>query len=235
MHRLGEHLVQVPLGWFSKANRGAFTRLVTEGTAILMSIPGMIIAQLVTVTVTPATVAIAVLFVDWRLSLAMVVFVPLGIRAYRNVQRAVVPDTRRSARANPSWHRASSNMHRRSKFYVRPVRVAKAGLAPAASTAARSSTSVASGAPGGGSRSVPLNRCGCCDGQATRPPPGRRVQRHEVDAVHLDDPGVRARGTAAGPTAIVHLPGPVAPASTVKPARLERERGVAEHRARDPR
>ncbi|MDJ0107050.1 ABC transporter transmembrane domain-containing protein, partial [Rhodococcus erythropolis] len=92
MHRLGEHLVQVPLGWFSKANRGAFTRLVTEGTAILMSIPGMIIAQLVTVTVTPATVAIAVLFVDWRLSLAMVVFVPLGIRAYRNVQRAVVPE-----------------------------------------------------------------------------------------------------------------------------------------------
>lgn len=92
MHRLGEHLVQVPLGWFSKANRGAFTRLVTEGTAILMSIPGMILAQLVTVTVTPATVAIAVLFVDWRLSLTMVVFVPLGIRAYRNVQRAVVPE-----------------------------------------------------------------------------------------------------------------------------------------------
>ena len=55
MHRLGEHLVQIPLGWFSKANRGAFTRLVTEGTAILMSIPGMIVAQLVTVTVTPAT------------------------------------------------------------------------------------------------------------------------------------------------------------------------------------
>ena len=92
MHRLGEHLVQIPLGWFSKANRGAFTRLVTEGTAILMSIPGMIVAQLVTVTVTPATVAIAVLFVDWRLSFAMVVFVPLGIRAYRNVQRAVVPE-----------------------------------------------------------------------------------------------------------------------------------------------
>ncbi|MEV3976848.1 ABC transporter ATP-binding protein, partial [Streptomyces sp. NPDC050698] len=52
MHRLGEHLVQIPLGWFSKANRGAFTRLVTEGTAILMSIPGMIVAHLVTVTVT---------------------------------------------------------------------------------------------------------------------------------------------------------------------------------------
>ncbi|ROO60457.1 ATP-binding cassette subfamily B protein [Micromonospora sp. Llam0] len=92
LHRLGEHATRIPLGWFDKATKGRLVQLVTESTAILMTVPGTILSQLVTVVVTPLTVFVAVLFVDVRMALALVAFVPLGVWAYRRVQRAVRPE-----------------------------------------------------------------------------------------------------------------------------------------------
>jgi ATP-binding cassette, subfamily B, bacterial IrtB/YbtQ len=92
MHRLGEHVTRAPLGWFGKENKGRIVQLVTEATGILMTVPGTILSQLVTVVVTPLAVFAVVLFVDWRMALALVAFVPLGIWAYRRVQAATAPE-----------------------------------------------------------------------------------------------------------------------------------------------
>ncbi|MBN9794076.1 ABC transporter ATP-binding protein [Pseudonocardia sp. TMWB2A] len=87
MRRLGEAAVTLPLGWFDAANRGRLTRLVTEATSILMSVPGLIVRNLVAVTVTPLVVVVVTAFVDPRVALAMVALVPVGWFAYRRVQR----------------------------------------------------------------------------------------------------------------------------------------------------
>lgn len=87
MRRVGAHAASLPLGWFTKKNVGALTALVTESTSVLMTIPGMITARIVSAIVTPLTVLVVVLFVDWRMALAMVAFVPLGLVAYRRLSR----------------------------------------------------------------------------------------------------------------------------------------------------
>lgn len=82
-HRLGDHVAALPLGWFDGTTVGRLTRM---GTKSVLSIAGScahLLQPLVTGVLTPATVVVVMLFLDWRLGIATLVCSPLILFAAR--------------------------------------------------------------------------------------------------------------------------------------------------------
>lgn len=82
-HRLGDHVAALPLGWFDGTTVGRLTRM---GTKSVLSIAGScahLLQPLVTGVLTPATVLVVMVFLDWRLGLAALVCSPLILLAAR--------------------------------------------------------------------------------------------------------------------------------------------------------
>ncbi|MGW3834606.1 ABC transporter ATP-binding protein [Streptomyces microflavus] len=82
-HRLGDHVAALPLGWFDGTTVGRLTRM---GTKSVLSIAGScahLLQPLVTGVLTPATVVVVMLLLDWRLGLATLVCSPLILFAAR--------------------------------------------------------------------------------------------------------------------------------------------------------
>ncbi|MFF0261603.1 ABC transporter ATP-binding protein [Streptomyces microflavus] len=82
-HRLGDHVAALPLGWFDGTTVGRLTRM---GTKSVLSIAGScahLLQPLVTGVLSPATVVVVMLFLDWRLGLATLVCSPLILFAAR--------------------------------------------------------------------------------------------------------------------------------------------------------
>lgn len=81
--RLGDHVVTLPLGWFSGERVGRLSRLVTAGTTMVAGLFAHLLAPLVVAVATPATIVLAMLFLDWRLAVATLVCTPLLYLAFR--------------------------------------------------------------------------------------------------------------------------------------------------------
>ena len=81
--RLGAHVAALPLGWFGFERVGELVRLSSQGVTDVMGTAGHRLRPMVAAIVTPATVAIAMFFVDWRLALATVLTAPLIYGAHR--------------------------------------------------------------------------------------------------------------------------------------------------------
>lgn len=96
--RLVDHVAKLPLGWFTAKRRGQMPQLVSEIQGI-GNFPAMVLEQTTLALTTPATVVVFVALVDWRLSLAFLAMVPLGIICYRRIQRAQAPTRIEEAKA----------------------------------------------------------------------------------------------------------------------------------------
>ncbi|GIH23372.1 ABC transporter [Acrocarpospora phusangensis] len=70
-HQLGDHLSALPLGWFEADRVGRIGRLVVQGVRAVMGVPAHLLQPVVTAFLTPVTVVVAALFLDWRLGLAL--------------------------------------------------------------------------------------------------------------------------------------------------------------------
>jgi ATP-binding cassette subfamily B protein IrtB len=81
--RFGNHLGTLGVGWFSSAKIGTLTRLATAGIGEITTVFAHLLAPMVTAIVTPLTVLAVMVFLDWRLALAMAVTVPLLYASYR--------------------------------------------------------------------------------------------------------------------------------------------------------
>ncbi|NEW44770.1 ABC transporter ATP-binding protein [Nocardia cyriacigeorgica] len=75
--RLGDHLGAMPLGAFGPSTSGQASRLITSSTREVMGVFAHLLTPLVTAVLVPMTVAVGMLFIDWRISLAMVVSAPV--------------------------------------------------------------------------------------------------------------------------------------------------------------
>lgn len=75
--RLGDHLGALPLGWFSNHTAGSTSRVLNSSTNEVLRVFAQLLTPLITAVLTPVTVAVAMLWVDWRVSLAMVVTAPV--------------------------------------------------------------------------------------------------------------------------------------------------------------
>jgi ATP-binding cassette subfamily B protein IrtB len=78
MHeRVGDHVAALPMGWFDSEKVGRLSRIVTSGTVSVGGLFAHLLTPLVSGVATPATIAVATLFFDWRLGIAMLVCAPL--------------------------------------------------------------------------------------------------------------------------------------------------------------
>lgn len=74
--RLGDHLVRLPLGWFTSEKVGRVARSATTGTFTVTNVFAHLLTPVVSGVVTPATVVVAMLVLDWRLGLVLLCCVP---------------------------------------------------------------------------------------------------------------------------------------------------------------
>ncbi|MFC8366727.1 MULTISPECIES: ABC transporter ATP-binding protein [unclassified Streptomyces] len=81
--RLGDHLVRLPLGWFTSEKVGRVARSATTGTLTVTNVFAHQLTPLVSGIVTPATVALVMLVLDWRLGLVLVACAPLLYATHR--------------------------------------------------------------------------------------------------------------------------------------------------------
>ncbi|MBD0735839.1 ABC transporter ATP-binding protein [Streptomyces sp. CBMA29] len=82
-HRLGDHLVTLPLGWFTAKRGDRLTRLVGQGAKDTSGIVAHLLEPLLTGVLTPAVVVIGVFAWDWRLGLTLLVCAPVLYAVHR--------------------------------------------------------------------------------------------------------------------------------------------------------
>ncbi|MFV2198402.1 ABC transporter ATP-binding protein [Nocardiopsis sp. LOL_012] len=76
-HRIGDHLVRLPLGWFTGARLGELNRIATEGVSRTTSLPVHTYPPLADAVVTPVVAVAALFLFDWRVALACAACLPL--------------------------------------------------------------------------------------------------------------------------------------------------------------
>lgn len=75
--RVGDHLATLPTGWFSPSRIGEVSVLAGRGVLQAMSAIAHLLGPLISAIVAPATVAIVITFIDWRIGLAVCATTPL--------------------------------------------------------------------------------------------------------------------------------------------------------------
>ena len=85
---LGDHIVRLPLGWFTKERSGQVAALLTKELQMAMDVPSTFLRQMVIAVTTPAAVVVLFLFVDWRIGLVFVIADPLLLWASRAMAKA---------------------------------------------------------------------------------------------------------------------------------------------------
>ncbi|MGI5290875.1 ABC transporter ATP-binding protein [Nonomuraea polychroma] len=78
-HGIGRHLAGLPLGWFAGTRSGALARTVAQTTMSAAGSASHVWPELLSAIVTPATVVVVTVFVDWRMAAAFAVTVPLAL------------------------------------------------------------------------------------------------------------------------------------------------------------
>ncbi|MGX1807182.1 ABC transporter ATP-binding protein [Nocardia sp. NPDC055321] len=74
--RIGDQLNSLPLGWFRTRHSGVLSRTAVESVREIQGAVAHLLTKAVSSVVVPLGVAVGMLFVDWRLALAMLVAAP---------------------------------------------------------------------------------------------------------------------------------------------------------------
>jgi ATP-binding cassette subfamily B protein len=94
--RLGEHLVDLPLGWLTGTRRAHIIDLATTGVPQAMSFPAILLRPALTALVTPIAAALTLGLLDRRFALTLLVMTAVGYGASRQSARlAATVDARR--------------------------------------------------------------------------------------------------------------------------------------------
>ena len=76
-HRLGDHLAQLPIGWYSARRVGEMSVLASHGVLQALSVIVHLLAPLISASVTPLTIVVVMLAFNWQMGLAALVAVPV--------------------------------------------------------------------------------------------------------------------------------------------------------------
>jgi ATP-binding cassette subfamily B protein IrtB len=76
-HRLGDHLARLPIGWYSAGRVGEVSVLASQGVLQAMSVLAHLLAPFISACVTPLTIVVVMLAVNWQLGLAALVAAPV--------------------------------------------------------------------------------------------------------------------------------------------------------------
>jgi ATP-binding cassette, subfamily B, bacterial IrtB/YbtQ len=76
-HRLGDHLAQLPIGWYSARRVGEMSVLASHGVLQALSVIVHLLAPLISACMTPLTIVVVMLAFNWQMGLAALVAVPV--------------------------------------------------------------------------------------------------------------------------------------------------------------
>jgi ATP-binding cassette subfamily B protein IrtB len=124
-HRLGDHLISLPLGWFGGDRTGQVSTLMSGGVNDVMGMAAHLLRPLIAAVVTPATVVLALLVIDWRLGTAAAMGLVI-------VLMAAIWAARLTDRADQLQHTARAEAADRVIEYARLQPVLRAGNASGA-------------------------------------------------------------------------------------------------------
>lgn len=86
--RLGDHVVSLPLGWFTAARAGQLSSLLERDLQMVMNFPGVFLRQLVSSVTVPACIALLFLYIDWRIFLSFIALAPLLYAGAKKMSKA---------------------------------------------------------------------------------------------------------------------------------------------------
>ncbi|MFD3744461.1 ABC transporter ATP-binding protein [Nocardia sp. NPDC058633] len=75
--RLGDQLNALPLGWFEDRDAGPLSRVMVEQVRETQGLIAYLLAKVLTGIIVPLVVAIGMLFIDWRIGVAMLLAAPV--------------------------------------------------------------------------------------------------------------------------------------------------------------
>ncbi|WP_375002936.1 ABC transporter ATP-binding protein [Aeromicrobium sp. CTD01-1L150] len=87
--RLGDRLVQLPIGYYGRDRSGDLSQLATHGIVFASSVPYALLRPMLTAFITPTTVMICTFFIDWRIALTMLASAPVIWLTYRFLARRI--------------------------------------------------------------------------------------------------------------------------------------------------
>ncbi|GAB3759322.1 ABC transporter ATP-binding protein [Microlunatus parietis] len=99
LDRLGDRLVELPLGWYATDRSGTAADIATRGVVFASTVPYAILRPILTAFITPATVLVGALLIDWRIGLTLALAVPLIWLCYRWISRRMAAADRDHAAA----------------------------------------------------------------------------------------------------------------------------------------
>lgn len=105
--RIGDHLNALPLGWFETHNAGPLSRIVVQSVREIQGAIANLLPRVVTSIVVPVGVAVGMVFIDWRISLAMLLAAPVLLLVNGLANRAY---TRSDARLHAAAAEADSRV-----------------------------------------------------------------------------------------------------------------------------
>ncbi|MGW1893526.1 ABC transporter ATP-binding protein [Streptomyces sp. NPDC002004] len=76
-HRFGDHLARLPIGWYNATRLGEVSVLASRGILQAMSVIAHLLAPFISASVTPLTILVVMLVLNWQLGLAALVAVPI--------------------------------------------------------------------------------------------------------------------------------------------------------------
>ncbi|WP_338892064.1 ABC transporter ATP-binding protein [Rhodococcus sovatensis] len=100
MRRVSSHVATLPLGWFTSARAGQLSSIMSTSLQNLMNVPSVFLQQMTVAVTTPATVVVLIAFVDWRISAALLIPVPLLYYYFRAIKKVSGPEHDREERVN---------------------------------------------------------------------------------------------------------------------------------------
>ncbi|PVB33055.1 ABC transporter ATP-binding protein [Mycobacteroides abscessus] len=83
LNRFGALLAELPLGWFAPARAGAAVGIATEGVLAVSNVPYLVLRPILTAFITPSTVLIGLLFLNWRIAVVLLLAIPIMATVYR--------------------------------------------------------------------------------------------------------------------------------------------------------
>lgn len=81
-HRIGDHVVTLPLGWFTPANTSRLGGLLSQGVMEILGLPAHQLTPLIRAILTPLVVVAVTFFFDWRIALITLIIFPLVALVY---------------------------------------------------------------------------------------------------------------------------------------------------------
>lgn len=74
--RIGDHITQLPLGWFTADRIGTVTRTITSSSQNVTLVFGFLMMPFLNGIIAPAVITIGLLLFDWRIGIAFIVAAP---------------------------------------------------------------------------------------------------------------------------------------------------------------